>query len=63
MNFERLIIVFVAFGFIAFLFPNIVTAIVGISGSEPLKPLFEWIPYIFIGSFVFTLGVWAINRD
>jgi hypothetical protein len=55
MNLENLLVIGLLFVFAIFLIPNIETAIVSISGSETLKPLFDWWPIAFIGVMFFTI--------
>jgi hypothetical protein len=64
MNILKFTILLVLFCFVVFLFPNMQTAIDGVSAVETLKPLLEAVPFIFVGASFFAfvyLGV--IDND
>lgn len=59
MNLGKLLVMALVFVFAVFLFPYLEASIAGISGAEPLKPLFDFIPFAFIGGVfiaIFYLG-------
>lgn len=62
MDYEKLLIILLLFAFVAILFPTLVTEIDAISGSEPLKWLFNWIPYLFLGTALLAFAVWGMSR-
>lgn len=63
MDFEKFLIFLLLFGFVCALFPTLVTAIAGIDPGEPLKWLFNFIPYAFLGGFIFIVALWGLRRD
>ena len=59
MDAGKYLVMGLVFVFAVFLIPILETAIIGVGGAEPLKPLFDFIPIAFIASVflaIFYLG-------
>jgi len=61
-DYQGFLIIILAFSLVAVLFPSLVTGISGISESEPLKWLFDVIPFAFIGTFILVLALWGTKQ-
>lgn len=55
MNVERFLILLFLFIVSVFFFPDLQTAISGVSGAEALQPVLNVIPTVFIGVLFFSL--------
>lgn len=56
MDFTKTLLSTLLFVFFSCLFPNMNTAIEGVSISEPLYPLLRGIPYLLIGILILILA-------
>lgn len=63
MQQKRTLLVGVAFVFYVFAFPDLETAIAGLSPSLPLYNLLRIVPYIFVAVFVGFLAHFATSKE
>jgi hypothetical protein len=63
MDLPKFILALLLLAFTAFLFPEMNEAIDAISVSEALKPLFQIVPYIFLGVEISGAIHYGVEKD
>lgn len=61
MRVEGVLMGLILFFFTLLMFPDLTTAISGVSGDEALKPLLSTIPYLFLAGFLLFSGYMAVS--